>query len=78
MTAITLTVREIADLACFAGLTVDDSKIDFENQELTIRLCPDAGLTDEDDGTVSHYRWIACLTEYPEDGYTGLGGALKP
>ncbi len=77
-TTITLTVREIADLATFAGLEVGDPS-EFEMlQELTITTCPHAGLLDEDDGSVSHYHWVAYMTEYPEEGATGLGEVLKP
>ncbi len=77
---ITLTVREIMELADFAGLVISrDSELskDELDTEFTITECPAAGIRNEgepsDTDSVSHPRLIAYYTECPEEGCIGLG-----
>lgn len=74
--SVTLTVREIADLARFAGLELDETKLPNEHEgedEITITDCPPGGLADEDEEVFSYFRKIAYFSEYPEEGAMGLG-----
>lgn len=74
MQALTLTVEEIKDLAQAVGLKISDDSLgdDDIDVEYTIIECPTSGL-DNEDGTFLHYKLIAFLTEYPEEGSFGLG-----
>jgi hypothetical protein len=75
--SLTLTVRQIADLAEFAGLMVQQPEAEDCETEITVRECPPEGITNDgepnDPNTVSHYAHIAWCTDYPEDGCVGLG-----
>ena len=78
---ITLTVREIYDLACAAGLTINHNPMfmpddDEMEAELTIVECPKEGVLN-DDGKFEHYTYIAYLSEYPEEGSFSLGEPWK-
>lgn len=68
---LTLTVKEIADLAEAAGLDVGPVPTDEAFTEYTITDCPKEGL--DEDGIRTQYRKIAFITEYPEEGSFGLG-----
>lgn len=71
-----LSVEEIIDLARFAGIELDESKLPDEEERETpicIGTCPVSGLCDEGDGVVRHYRMVAWYEEYPEEGSFGLG-----
>ena len=73
--SITLTVAEIASLAAFAGLTLDEKfpvDADEAESEIVVCDCPPEGLTD-DDGKVTHHAHIAYFSEYPEEGSAPLG-----
>lgn len=62
---ITLTARQIAELAQMAGFTVDVDRFDddeLDESEFTIITCPEAGILDEDSGHVYHTKYAA----YPE------------
>lgn len=70
-----LTIKEIKDLAEFAGLIIGNegkSDLDDDDAEITIEDCPAAGLEDED-GKFTHSRKIAYFTGYPEEGAFNLG-----
>lgn len=75
--SVTLTVREIRDLAQYAGLEVDSIALGREelDTELHVEVCPKCGLRD-DDGAIIHYRHIAWFVEYPDEGSSGLGDPL--
>ena len=73
---ITLTVNEIYELACFAGLPLDETDRPAEHEgETTISIgeCPEVGLFDEAAGHNRRYRLAGWFEEYPEDGLYGLG-----
>ena len=74
----TLTVEEIGDLAKSAGFKIDDEQLGDSDRdtEYVIEPCPKDGV-DNEDGTRSHYRFIAYLDEYPEEGCFGLGEAIR-
>ena len=79
---VVLTVREIYDLACFAGFTINHSKIfmpseDEMETEITVVDCPVRGVLDDDGVSHKHYTKIAYYTEYPEEGAVGLGDEIK-
>lgn len=74
---ITLTGKEIRDLAEAVGLVI--AKNDYAEEletEMVIVPCPEAGVLN-DDGEPEHYRYIAWLEEYPEEGSCPLGDKLK-
>ena len=75
----TLTTREIRDLAAFAGLVLSEEKSvshDEDDTEIAIVKCPEDGLI-EDDGSRLHYRYIAYYDDLPEEGSFGLGERLS-
>lgn len=68
-----LTVAEIADLAEFAGLTVQRHADDMDMEsEIAVLRCPPEGVTD-DEGTPRHYEHIAYYADYPDEGCGPLG-----
>jgi hypothetical protein len=72
---ITLTVKQIADLAGYAGLVLNQRFIpkgDDLETEYTVMECPPTGTTDYE-GKVKHYAHIAYVTDYPDDGVCPLG-----
>jgi len=77
-----LTVTEIRHLAMFAGLIVSPPAGTFAEDEseekITVSRCPKGGLFDEETKTYYHYKHIAYLTEYPEEGMCPLGPEVKP
>ena len=82
MTKLTLTANEIADLARFAGLVLDEKRCvgpaEEGETEITVGPCPEDGLYEEKDGPRKHYRLIAWFDEYPEEGSEGLGPEISP
>lgn len=75
--SITLTGKEIRDLARVAGFLVEaDVLMDEEYMEIeyTISECPAEGVWDEE-GNFQHYKYVAVNCEYPEAGAFGLGDA---
>lgn len=77
--SITLTIREIVDLARFAGLLPSGEHLPDEDEleeEITVQSF-DGGKLTEDDGTQRAYRRIAYYAEYPEEGCLGLGPELS-
>lgn len=65
-----LTIKQIHELACFAGLscsTPEDSQVDSET-EITI----DLGDIHDGDGYAIYSGLRAHFTEYPEEGYIAL------
>ena len=79
---IILSIQEIYDLACFAGLSIDRSPEMMPDQEeletqITLEDCPANGLLDDDGVSFRKYRHVACFSEYPEEGYIGLGSEVK-
>lgn len=77
--SVTLTVLEIRDLAKFAGITVIDNgteseKEDEKETEIVIETAPEQGVKDEDgEGEPTHSRFIAYVSDYPEEGVQPLG-----
>ena len=70
---LTLTGLEIRDLAEAVGLVVEDYGYSSEfTTEMTIADCPPRGIED-DDGKVTHYRYITYVSDHPEEGGIGLG-----
>lgn len=71
--SITLTIREIIDLAEFAGLRLQGQAEDLDEleHEITVEQCPARGVDDQ--GVAKHYKHIAYFDEYPEEGVFGLG-----
>ncbi len=77
MTSITLTGKEIRDLAEFAGFSIVENDYTDENEtEMVIQNCPDKGILN-DDNEPEHYRLIAYLAEYPEEGCMPLGEKIS-
>lgn len=77
---ITLTVSEIKDLAEFAGFKIEPiSPRDFDDMEteIVIAPCPKDGVTGDDKPAKDHYRFVAYLEEYPEEGAYPLGPKLE-
>jgi hypothetical protein len=73
---VTLTGKEIREIAELAGLQfVEHDYVDEYETEVTIET--PSGFLLNDDGVEEHYRLIAYLTEYPEEGAIGLGDALS-
>ncbi len=65
-----LTITQIYDLACFAGLlcsSPDESQVDGES-EISI----DSGVIHGDNGEVKYEGLRACCADYPEEGYIPL------
>jgi hypothetical protein len=81
MKTLTLTVDEIADLARFAGLVLDETRCTGPAEEGEIEIsvgpCPEGGLYEEAGGERKHYRVIAWFDEYPEEGSEGLGPEIS-
>lgn len=70
---LTLTGKEIKDLAESCGFYI--TPLNYEDEiktEMTIITCPADGVLD-DDGKSTHYKYIAYLTKYPEEGLYLLG-----
>ncbi len=78
---ITLTVREIIDLAKFVGIVKNDHEADIEPDDFDTeyRIWSDTDGTpigDEDGNNPKLYPSAACLNEYPEEGSYPLGQPL--
>jgi hypothetical protein len=73
-----LTAKEIADLAEFAGFTINRQDVAEDELETpyTVADCPASGVKDEADGVPRHYAHIAYLSEYQEEGVHPLGDEL--
>lgn len=69
-----LTAAEIRDLAEMAGFTVDTHDVDM-GYDLTIEPCLKEGIK-FDDGSVHHFRHVACDSEYPEEGWLTIGNEI--
>ena len=65
---ITLTVREIFDLAQCAGFRVEKTDVDDLDVEITIIRTEDIV-----NGDLKYYNHLAYYTELPEEGYYPLG-----
>lgn len=73
---LTLTGKEIKDLAELAGLAIAPSDYtDMIETEIIVATCPTIGVLD-DDGAVAHYKYVAYLSEYPEEGVYPLGDEI--
>lgn len=78
MAAITLSGKEIKDLAEAVGLVIQP--LDYADEletEMTIIDCPAEGVLD-DDGKATHYQRVAYYSEYPEEGMCPLGDEVTP
>lgn len=81
MQPVTLTVREIIDLAKCAGLELaPDQEFDVDELDAAITIAPGpAECVADDDGNVDRYAHVAYWCELPEDGVYPLGEPLpKP
>jgi hypothetical protein len=74
---ITLTVREIRDLAMFAGLMVK-TEFDLGSDEIEAQVSITIDPTEctNDEGNVERYAHVAHMTEYPEEGCCPLGDPI--
>jgi hypothetical protein len=73
--SVTLTGKEICELAEFAGLQIVwHNYADEYEAEITVET--PSGFLLNDDGVEEHYRLIAYFTEEPEEGAIGLGDVL--
>lgn len=73
--SVTLTGKEIRELAELAGLqVVEHNYVDEYETEITVET--PSGFLLNDDGVEEHYRLIAYFTEEPEEGAFGLGTML--
>jgi len=79
--SITLTGKEIKDLAEFAGFKVDGlTKMEEEALETEIVIaesCKEGILDEGGDGAIKHYAHIAYAAEYPEEGCYPLGDEIN-
>lgn len=66
---VTLTAAEIRELAEIASHGEED-------EEYTIEACGADGVVD-DDGSTKFFRYVAYLTEYPEEGVFPLGEQIR-
>lgn len=67
----TLTIKQIYELACFAGLdcqTPEDAQIGDPETELYIDVGPIHG----DNGEPDYHGLRACFSDYPDEGYIPL------
>jgi hypothetical protein len=72
--SITLTGKEIVDLARFAGFSVDTHGMTDELEtEYTVMNCPKKGLKDEDNNNTYHSKCVAYISDYQEEGFQNLG-----
>lgn len=70
---ITLTAREIKDLAEAVGWTVGETYSELDDSdEWVIVECPQAGVRN-DDGIIEHYSYVVYCEECPQEGVTPLG-----
>ena len=75
---ITLTVREIADLAMFAGLLrKTECVVDDDELETEISITTEPGLCTDDDGKSERYAHVAHFTELPDEGCMPLGVPIE-
>lgn len=77
---ITLTVKEIEDLAKFAGLSIQDNTNPEEDEyeaDITIADWPDNGVLDDSNKEMRPHRFIAYLTDYPAEGCFPLGSPTE-
>ena len=69
-----INAKEIYDLARFAGFEITPLTDEWELEtEYRVEKCPKLGILDEDDKTCYHYNLVASISDYPEEGYFGLG-----
>lgn len=75
---ITLTVREINDLAEFAGLVLDGNRLgpSVDEMEAEISITTEPTECKDDDGKVERYAHVAYFSEYPDEGCMPLGEPL--
>ena len=68
-----LSVKEILDLAEFAGLSIDREKINSYEMETPIAImkCPESMRWEDEPNTV--YEYAAFYEEYPQEGQMPLG-----
>jgi hypothetical protein len=74
--SVTMTGKEIHDLALFAGFSIveHDYKDELET-EFVVEDCPASGVL-YDDGVHEYYNLISYLAEYPEEGVGPLGDPI--
>ena len=75
--SVTLSIKEVRDLAELCGLIVsrDQSGQDEEETEVTIAPWPEGGVFEDDDSTkkICAHKHIAYFEEYPEEGVMPIG-----
>ena len=74
--SINLTIKEIMDLANYAGLSCDDGGLDSEDMESELTICEKGLVASEDDGSAAWYGAYAYFSEYPEEGCMPLNDNL--
>lgn len=69
---VTLNVKQIFDLAEFAGIPVDRSNYDKDSLDtpIVIAECPEISWEDEPE---ARYEYMAYFEEYPNEGQMPLG-----
>jgi len=78
MSQLTLTIREIKDLAEFAGLVIDDTEVDKDELDLPITIGRgNRGVQDAPGSRRLFYNHIAWFSDFPEEGVRGLGPLKK-
>lgn len=76
---ITLTVREIKDLAEFAGLVLNSTfPPDADELETEISITVEPMECTDDSGKAERFAHVAHFSEYPEEGCMPLGEPLPP
>lgn len=75
---LTLTIKEIQDLAMLVGIGgFDDLDPDTLDSEYTITTChPEGVKVEETDGPYIKYKYVVYSNEYPEEGISPLGNPI--
>lgn len=74
-----LTVREIIDLAEYAGITIDKAKLPDEHEMETVVClthCHPGGLKN-DEGVTEHFNLVMYFEDCPEEGVIPLGEPIE-
>jgi hypothetical protein len=68
MTSINLTVKQIMDLANYAGLSCSDGGMDDGDLEYELTIVESGLVAEDDDKKSAYYGAYAYMSEYPEEG----------
>lgn len=78
--SITLSGREIRDLANAVGMEISDKYVvedDILETNMVIMECPKEGISYEDEEGRHHFSHVAYIEEYREEGTFPLGDEIK-